>query len=184
MKISGSERVALPLDLVWQRLNDPAVIQRCTPGLVELREAETDQFDAVLELALPAISGRFTGSVAFLERTAPGRLRLRLRGKGPPGFVEGEARLDLHAPEAESTEIRYEADVQIGGQIARLGQRMLSGVTREMAGQFFESFERDGRGAEEGAADAGPAAARHPLRAFFQLAWRTLLNLLGLSRRS
>ena len=109
-------------------------------------------------------------------------MKLRLRGKGAPGFVNGDVELKLDAPDAETTTVVYAADVQIGGTIARLGQRMLSGVTKEMAGQFFEAFER-GQRSPAGAAVA-QRAAPNPLVAALQLAWRTLLTLLGLSRRS
>jgi hypothetical protein len=134
--------------------------------------------------------------VDYLERVEPERIRLKLQGKGGPGFVNGDATLTL-APSAKGTEFHYDADVQVGGQIARLGQRMIAGVAKEMAGQFFETFESWAK-----AAQAVPPAAKtsassnttgqappvlappSPIAAFFQLAWRTLLNLLGLSKRS
>ena len=111
----------------------------------------------------------------FLERVPPERVKLRLAGKGAVGFVDGEVTLSLSAVD-EGTSVSYVADVQVGGQIARLGQRMISGVTREMAGQFFAAFERWKPEAPEEKVAAPPA------RSFFQLVWRTLLRLLGLRR--
>jgi carbon monoxide dehydrogenase subunit G len=177
VRIEGRERVAVERREVWRRLNDPAVLRRCTPGLVSLEPSGTDRFDAELVLELPALRGSFKGSVEYAERREPERLRLRLRGKGAPGFLDGEATLEL-APHAEGTEVAYAADVQIGGPIARLGQRMISGVAKEMAGQFFERFAL-----EQGAAGSAPAAPPSAWRALLQLAWRTLLRWLGLSRR-
>ena len=122
----------------------------------------------------------------FLERREPSCLRLRLSGKGPPGFVEGEATLELVESETEAglgTEFHYVADVQVGGSVGRLGQRMLSGLVKEMAGQFFEAF---GQGS---APRNGEAAGSHPapqaagqLHLLLQLVWRSLLRLLGLRR--
>lgn len=193
MKIEGHEQVQVAPSLAWRMINDPEVLKACTPGLERLAETQPDHFDAELSLKLPLLTGRFTGSVDILEREAPRRLRLRVKGKGPPGFVNGEATLQL-APEGAGSVFRYEAEVSIGGQIARLGQRMLSGATKEMAGQFFEAFERRAQAdaalaaapPQDGApgAAASPPAAPGPLRAFVQLVWRTFLNLLGLSRRS
>ena len=140
MKLEGSEVVEILLADAWKRINDPAVLKACTPGLESLRAREDGGYDAVLELKLPAITGRFTGSVEYLERSEPERLRMRVRGKGGPGFVDAEATLDL-AETDEGTRIHYVADVQVGGQLARLGQRMIAGVTREMASQFFTAFE-------------------------------------------
>jgi carbon monoxide dehydrogenase subunit G len=200
VKLQGTRSLALPLALAWRRLADPAVIQACTPGLERLEETEPDHFEAVLEIKLPAMTGRFTGSIEFLERTPEERLRMRVRGKGPAGFVDGEATLALaaahsataHSATADSataegaTTVSWSADVAVGGQVARLGQRMISGVAKEMAGQFFDALERVGSeaaGATGGAASArAPSAALPPWRAALQLAWRTLLRLLGLRR--
>lgn len=203
MKIEGSEEVAAPRALVWRLLDDPAVLRACTPGLEKLEETTPGHFDAELALALPMLTGRFSGSVDHVERVEPERMRLRLAGKGAPGFVNGEATLVL-ADSGPGTLVRYEADVTVGGQIARLGQRMISAAAKEMAGQFFEAFDGHARAAvgaaapvtETGTASTGagtasgapaPVAAPppvRPLRALLQLVFRTIRNLLGLSRRS
>lgn len=191
MKIEGREEVAVAPAEAWRMINDPVVLKGCTPGLQRLDETTPGHLDAEITLALPLVSGSFKGSVDYLERVEPQRVRLKLQGKGAPGFVSGEATLTL-APSSKGTEFRYEAEVQVGGQIARLGQRMIAGVTKEMAGQFFEAFERRSRAAAEGSAPSATAAAAGtatlappaPLRAFVQLLWRTLLHLLGLSKRS
>jgi hypothetical protein len=183
MKIEGRERVPGTPARTFAQLLDPEVIRRCAPGLEKLEEVSPGRFDALLEVKLPAVSGRFTGSVEHLERVEGERLALRLTGKGPPGHVEGRAEFAL-APVPEGTEIAWQADVQIGGTIARLGQRMLSGVAREMAGQFFEAFAAIAREGAAAAAGAPVASARSqaksPLRAFLELAWRSLLRWLGL----
>ena len=189
MKIEGEERVAVPLARAFEALADPAVLRACTPGLVRLEETAPGHFEATLELKLPALSGRFDGTVDIVEREAPARLKLRLKGKGAPGFVDGSADLALREAEG-ATAVRYVADVTIGGQVARLGQRMISGVAKELAGQFFEAFEKAGAASagvpEATLPGAEPAALPAPpsqLRAALQLLWRLLLRALGLSKR-
>jgi uncharacterized protein len=187
MRIEGTEKVSARRAEIWRGINDPSVLRACTPGLTRLDETSPDHFDAALELALPAISGRFEGSVDILERDAEQRMKLQLKGKGAPGFVNGTAELLLADAEGGGTQIGYVVDVQIGGQIARLGQRMIFGVTKEMLGQFFEALERSVSVAAAPSASATASArpaAPAPFAALVQLAWRTLLNLLGLSKRS
>src|SRR5262249_40781193 len=147
----------------------------CTPGLDKLEARDPDHFDAVLEVKLPAITGRFEGTLDYLERQPADRVRLRVQGKGPVGFVDGEVALELAAADA-GTSGDHLAEVQVGGQVARLGQRMLSGVTREMAGQFFTAFEQWRPEAPE------ESVAPPPGRSFLQLVWRLLLRLVGLRR--
>ena len=175
MRLEGRQIVDLPLATVFERLNDPRVLRACTPGLEKLEARDPDHFEAVLEVKLPAITGRFEGTLEVLERRSPDRLKLRLEGKGAVGFVDGEVALDVASVD-EGASVQYVAEVQIGGQIARLGQRMLSGVTREMAGQFFAAFERWRPEAPE--QSVAPSAGR----SFLQLVWRSLLRLLGLRR--
>ena len=183
--LEGTERVALPRPEVWRRLNDPAVLRACTPGMERLEECAPDRFEAELSLQIPAIAGRFAGGVEILERMGEEALRLRLHGKGAPGFVDGVAHLTLHDTGETATEVRYRATVQVGGTVARLGQRLVSSASRELAGQFFEELARYRVGADapEGG-QVAPRATRHPLRAAVALLYRTLLNWLGLSQRS
>ena len=196
MKIEGQARIALPAARVFEALLDPAVLRASTPGLVRLEETSPGHFEATLEVKLPAITGRFEGSVDVAEREPPARAKLRLRGKGAPGFVDGAAEFSL-AEEGGATLVRYAADVTVGGNVARLGQRMLSGVAKELAAQFFETFERV-TAAQAASAAAAPAAGAgdtalqpaslpeppNALLAGLQLAWRLLLRALGLSKRS
>jgi carbon monoxide dehydrogenase subunit G len=175
VRFEGNETVTRTLQETWAGLNDPRALSACTPGLERLEPRDPDHYDAVLEVKLPALTGRFEGTLEYLERHPTDRARLRLQGKGPVGFVDGEVTLEL-SPAERGTAIHYVADVQIGGQIARLGQRMLSGVTREMAGQFFRAFEHW----RPEAADVKVAAP--PGRSFVALLWRSLLRILGLRR--
>jgi carbon monoxide dehydrogenase subunit G len=186
VRIEGSEKIAVPRSAVWSGINDPAVLRACTPGLTRLDESSKDHFDAVLELAIPALSGRFEGSVDIVERVEQERMKLRLKGQGAPGFVHGTAELRLADAESGATQLGYLVDVQVGGQVARLGQRMIFGVTKEMLGQFFEALERRLAAPAPAGAQAAsiPGAPPSALASFLQLAWRTLLNLLGLSKRS
>ncbi len=176
MRVEGRALIPGSRDETWKRLIDPAVIRHCTPGLDRLEETRPGHFDALLEVKLPAMTGRFTGTIDFAEQVPPERLRMRLAGKGPAGHVDGEASFALTpAADPASTEVAWSADVQVGGQVARLGQRLLSGVAKEMAGQFFESLAGLAR-AEPG--QAAPARVS-PLRAFLSLVWRMLARLLG-----
>jgi uncharacterized protein len=175
VRLEGKQVVDVPLEVAYERLLDPRVLRACTPGLAKLDARDVDHYDAVLEVKLPAISGRFEGTLEVLERLPSDRIKLRLQGKGSVGFVDGEVALAL-ARVDEGTNVAYTAEVQVGGQVARLGQRMLSGVTREMAGQFFASFERWRPEAPE--APVAPSQGR----SFLQLVWRSLLRILGLRR--
>ncbi len=175
MKLDGRVKVALSREEAWQRINDPDVLRRCAPGLTELVQTRDDRFDAVIELALPAIKGRFEGVVEFVERAPPERLRVQFSGKGAAGFVVGDVALEL-LPDGAATEFAYEAELQVGGTVARLGQRMISGVAKSMAAEFFEALERATPG---GPGEPAPSLAAPPLLALLRLLLRSLRRLFG-----
>jgi carbon monoxide dehydrogenase subunit G len=177
MKLEGRVTVATSLADAWTRINDPDVLESCAPGLQTLEFSGEDHLEAELDLKLSAIQSRFAGALDFLERRPPDYVHCRVQGRGPAGNVAGDLELFL-AETDEGTEFRYAGNVEVGGQVGRLGERMVSGLAREMAGQFFEAFERW----EPDAPDRG--VARRPGRNFLRLIWRSLLRLLGLAESS
>jgi hypothetical protein len=44
-------------------------------------------------------------------------------------------------PNGEGTALTYSADAVVGGPVAGVGQRMISGVAKRMAGQFFKAID-------------------------------------------
>jgi len=89
-----------------------------------------------MKIGVAAIKGTFEGKVRLFDLEPPNRYRMALEGSGGPGFVRGEAGMELSDAEG-GTRVTYAADVQVGGLIASVGQRMLGGVSKMMLDQFF-----------------------------------------------
>jgi len=82
------------------------------------------------------VKGTFEGKVKLADKKPPESYRMGVEGSGAPGFVRGETLITLSDIEG-GTRVAYSADVQVGGLIAGVGQRMLGGVSKMMADQFF-----------------------------------------------
>jgi len=95
-----------------------------------------DQYQAVLTVGIAVVKGKYTGSVRLSDKEPPQRFRLQVEGKGTGGFVQGSGLLEL-AEDAEGTKVTYQGDVQVGGPIASIGQRLLDGAAKMMVGHFF-----------------------------------------------
>ncbi len=137
MDLKGSYSFAAPPEAVWALLNDPDVIASCLPGCERLEPLGDDRFRAVLKLTVAAISGEYTGTVALVDKQPPRSYRLVVEGTGKPGFVKGEARIDLGS-EGATTVVTVAGQGQVGGLIARVGQRLLGSVSSMMMDRFFE----------------------------------------------
>src|SRR5215470_12272067 len=124
MDLTGSYAFPAPPDVVWKLLVDPAVIGSCLPGCDGLEALGEDRYRATLTLTVAAVSGRYTGTVSVLDKNPPHSYRLRVEGKGAPGFVSGEATVELVA-DGPATTVRVNGRGEVGGLIARVGQRLL-----------------------------------------------------------
>ncbi len=140
MKIEGSWVYAAPPERVWQRLLDSEALRSCIPGCKSLEATGEERWDATLSVGVGPIRGIYTGKVAIVQKNEPLSYTLELEGKGAPGFVKGTAQVTL-TPVPEGTRVDVNADGQVGGTVAAVGQRMLSGVARQLMGQFFDCLK-------------------------------------------
>lgn len=136
MKIEGSADILAPRDRVWAAFLDPDVLARALPGCEKLEAVGPNEYKATLKVGVAAIKGTFEGKVKLSDLEPPNRYRMAVEGSGGPGFVRGEAGMRLSDVDG-GTRVSYDADVQVGGLIASVGQRMLGGVTKMMLDQFF-----------------------------------------------
>jgi uncharacterized protein len=136
VKVTGTHIINAPQERLWQLLNDPAFLKACLPGCESLEATGPDQYQVVLTVGIAAVKGKYTGTVALSEKEPPQRFKLRVEGKGTGGFMQGTGVLEL-AEDPQGTKVMYEGDVQVGGPIASVGQRLLDGAAKMIVGQFF-----------------------------------------------
>ena len=139
MDIAGSYTFDMPPEQVWTLLMDPAVISSCIPGCDTFEPTGPNSYRARLTIALAAITGSYDGLVTLSGLVPNTSYRLTAEGKGRPGFVKGNAAVILRV-EGTTTIVDVSGTVQTGGPIARLGQRLLGGVSKMMLDRFFESM--------------------------------------------
>lgn len=144
MKIEGTHEVHASRERVYQALIDPAVLQRCIPGCEKLEKTGDDAYSATLRTGVGSIKGVFTGNVKLEDMRPPSHYRIVVDGKGQPGFLKGSGDLDLEERDG-STVIKYSGEVQIGGTIAGVGQRMIQGAVKMTASQFFTAIEAEAK---------------------------------------
>ena len=140
MDITGSYTFSAPPDKVWALLMDPQVISSCIPGSETFEPLGNDRYKAKLNVALAAITGSYEGTIALTEKVEPVSYRLTADGQGRPGFVKGSAAIALRG-EGDATVVDVQGTVQAGGPIARVGQRLISSVSKMMMDRFFACLQ-------------------------------------------
>ena len=142
MKIEGSCTLAAKREEVWNLLNDPVRLARCLPGAERLEPDGPDRYKVAVKFGVAAISGKYAGAVELAEKKPPSSLKMRVEGKGLPGFMKGEGRIELKE-KGSATEVHYSGEAQVGGVIASVGQRMIEAAAKKIVQQFFESAQRE-----------------------------------------
>jgi carbon monoxide dehydrogenase subunit G len=144
LKIEGTQKIAVPRERIFAALIDPAILQRCIPGCEQMEKTGDNQYKAKLTAGVGPVKGVFTATVALEDITAPEHYKLVVEGKGQPGFVKGKGELSLKDDD-DGTEIHYTGDVNVGGLIASVGQRMIQAVGKMMAERFFVALENEAK---------------------------------------
>ena len=136
MELASTYSFAAPPQAVWDLMMDTAVIASCVPGCRELRPVGDDRYKAELAVTVAAISGNFDATVALEDKMPPNSYRLVVEGTGRIGFVKGTAQIELEPAESGTT-VKVAASADVGGAVARVGQRLLEGVGRMTMDRFF-----------------------------------------------
>ena len=139
MKIEGTHEVHAPRNHVYSLLTNPEVLRRCIPGCESLEEIGEGAYAATLKAGVGAIKGTFKGNVRLQDMRPPEHYRIIVDGKGGSGFVKGTGDFDLEERDG-NTLIVYQGEMQVGGTIAGVGQRMIQAAAKMMAGQFFTAL--------------------------------------------
>src|SRR4029079_16120990 len=139
--IEGEERIAAPLQKVWEALNDPAILKDAIPGCQSLEKKSNTEMAATVVLKIGPIKATFAGEVALKNLNPPHSYTIEGEGKGGiAGFAKGGADVSLTEDGPDATILKYTTKADVGGKIAQLGSRLISSTSKKLAGEFFSSF--------------------------------------------
>jgi carbon monoxide dehydrogenase subunit G len=164
VNLDGSAVLHADPDKVWSVITDPAVLARTIPGCESLEQTGDDEYRMNVSVGVGAIRGTYAGEVRLTDQQRPSSYVMHASGAGAPGQVRATVTIGLE-PSTEGTTLTYSADAVVGGPVAGVGQRMMTGVAKRMAGQFFKAIDAELTGAVvpiAAAPSARPSAATAP----------------------
>ena len=173
MKFTGDATLNAPVDKVWDALLDPSVLVRTIPGCERLEATGENAYAMTVTAGVAAIKGTYSGSCKLSDLQPHQSLVMKLQGAGAPGTIGADVSVGFADAGDGRTTITYDADAVVGGMVGGVGQRMLTSVSRRMAGEFFGNVDSaiagelvaaaarpDGAAAPAGAGPAGSAGAQ------------------------
>ena len=157
MEMTGEQLIAVPQAEVWRALNDPEVLKACIPGCESIDKTSENEYRIAMTAAVGPVKAKFTGKLVLSDLQPPNSYSLSFEGSGgAAGFGKGGAHVSLQ-PDGAGTRLTYTAKASIGGKLAQVGSRLIDGVAKKMADDFFTAFNRTLAGASSGKQASKPA---------------------------
>ena len=189
MEMSGEQHISLPQQRVWEALNDPAILKACIPGCESIDRVSDNEYKVAMTAAVGPVKAKFNGKLVLSDIDPPKSYSLTFEGSGgAAGFGKGSAQVSL-APESGGTWLTYKAQASVGGKLAQIGSRLIDGVAKKMADDFFIRFNKTVAPAAESAspmaafqadATATEIPAKSPLPVWMWIAGGLILLLIVL----
>ena len=149
MKVQGEYSLPLEQQAAWDLLLDTAVLARAMPGCQSLIPIGPDEYEMKMKVAVSSIQGLFAGKIRIADKNPPGSYRLLIESQGKLGFVRGDGVLALSG-QTGSTRVSFAGEVQVGGLIASVGERMLDMTTKMMIKRFFSALAGEAEASGQG----------------------------------
>ena len=141
MDMQGNRLLAVSQQQAWDSLNDPAMLKKCIPGCEKFELVTENEYAVTVAVKIGPVSAKFNGKVKLADIEAPVSYALQFEAQGGvAGFGQGESKVEL-MPREGGCELKYTVHSKVGGKIAQLGQRLIDGVAKSLAEDFFKRFD-------------------------------------------
>lgn len=142
MKLEGSFIFEGSREEAWKILQDPEVLKAALPNTKKMEQVGPDEYATQMQVRLGPMSANFNGSVVISDKIEPEQYTMNVDAKGTVGHGKGKVVIKLEEQDASTTLMKYEGDIQVGGKLASLGQRLLDSVAKSVSKQTLDSLNQ------------------------------------------
>jgi carbon monoxide dehydrogenase subunit G len=142
VKIEGEYIFDGPRQAVWEIMRDPDVLSSALPGTQSLEQISENEYQGEMQVRIGPVGGLFTGTVIISNEVPPESLTMTVEGKGKPGFLKGTGNVQLSSEVDDKTLMQYQGDMEVGGRLASVGQRMMDSVSKSLLKQGLDSLNQ------------------------------------------
>jgi carbon monoxide dehydrogenase subunit G len=154
MKVTGEREFSAPVPTVWKVLNDPGSMAATMPGIESFDVKDDRHWRANVKIPLGLGGLKMSVDFTKIEEREPEFAKLQAKGNGVGAIMNMETQ--FHLSEAGGgTHMRWEADVNIGGPVGSMGQRVLQPIVNQQVTNVLNSLEKQVNEANGGVAEGG-----------------------------
>jgi carbon monoxide dehydrogenase subunit G len=142
VKVDGTKHFDAPRDTVWEVLNDPARMAKTMPG-VQSFDIEDDRHWKA-NVVIPLGLGGLKMSINFekTDERKPDYARLHAKGTGVGAMLSMDTQFEL-SESAGGTDMKWEADVRLLGQVGSMGQRVLQPIVNQQVQNVLAALDEE-----------------------------------------
>jgi carbon monoxide dehydrogenase subunit G len=140
VKLEGEYKFDGPREDVWEMVRDPEILATALPGTQSLEQVGDSEYEGVMNIRIGPVGGAFSGRVVISDEQPPEKLVMNVEGKGNPGFVKGTGLVNFVDQGDGTTLMNYEGDLQFGGRLASVGQRLIDTASKSMIRQGLDAI--------------------------------------------
>ena len=141
MKVQGEHLFKGTAKQVWDLFRDTEVMAAALPGTKNMELVGENLYEAVMNVRVGPVAGEFAGQLEISNEDFPRSYRMTVDGRGKPGFLKGAGDVILEEMDSDQTLMKYEGEVQIGGRLAAVGQRLIDTVAKSIISAAFETLD-------------------------------------------
>ena len=143
MQLKGNHTFQAPIDRLFDMLMDTGILARVTPGVSKLEEIAENSYNAIAEIKMGPVNGRFVGQLEVVDIIQNDSFGLKIKQNSKIGNVAADVKIKLSSPSPLETEMSFDGKAKLSGVLARTGNRVMSGVAMTLSKQFFKSLEKE-----------------------------------------
>ena len=170
MRLEGEYLFEGPREAVWELVRDPEVLASALPGTQSLEQISESEYAGKMHVRIGPVAGVFAGGIVISDEVPPESCTLSVDGRGTPGFAKGMGHITLSEIAEDQTLLSYEGEMQVGGRIASVGQRLIDTASRSMIDQGLESLHNALKARMKAEAEGVEVAYTPPTEAEFAAA--------------
>jgi carbon monoxide dehydrogenase subunit G len=144
MRLTGKLEAGVPRDRVWAFLMDLDEFAGCIPGLESIAPVDDSTFDGVIGAKVGPIAGAFRFRASITDRQEPDRMVVAVDGaESTTGSKLGATiTLSLAGIEERRTSLSYQADVNLSGKLAIIGEMVMRATAGVLLDEFADRMRR------------------------------------------
>ena len=150
MKLSGEFVFDGSQEEIWELMQDPEMLSTALPGTKSLNQVSEKEYEGEMNIRVGPVMGSFSGRVQISDEVPPDSLTLTVEGKGKAGFMNGSGQVQLTGQGDSKTLMKYEGEVQIGGKLASVGQRLIEMTSKSLVQQGLKTLNKNFLARKEG----------------------------------